>query len=145
MKHKKLMIMLLPLLLLTSCEERSFVMGSDAVYLPEPTKISFTNEAGNSIVLKEEATKTFYDTYLKDLKFVRSNEIFDSTFTFFYSYEFSNYKFGDEALEFRLADFNYLCFIYTYRALDYSYVYEEQVPYLEMRNFLFENSLVVPE
>lgn len=39
---KKSYLLILPLLLLTSCENKVFSLAAEELYLPEPTKISFT-------------------------------------------------------------------------------------------------------
>ena len=160
---KKSYLLILPLMLLTSCEKRVFSLTAEETYLPEPTKISFTTSESTECELTDDDTLTFYQKYLKDLKFEKNDNIFfyvftfqyylkfeknDNiffyVFTFQYYYDFDQYLYGDAPLELRLGNFNYICLVYDYSGVYHSYVCTEPVPYLEMMNFLETNALVVP-
>lgn len=141
---KKLYLLILPLMLLTSCEKRVFSLTAEETYLPEPTKISFTTSESTECELTDDDTLTFYQKYLKDLKFEKNDNIFFYVFTFQYYYDFDQYLYGDAPLELRLGNFNYICLVYDYSGVYHSYVCTEPVPYLEMMNFLETNALVVP-
>lgn len=141
----KTSLLTIPLLLITSCENRVFGLGDGTLYLPEPTKIAFKTTENVEYVLNEEVTSTFYDKFLKNLKFERHEEGFFGDFTFYYYYDFDNYQNGDNPLEFRLGNFNCILFDFNYRAQSYTYVYPKRVPYLEIVNFLTENSSVISE
>ena len=141
---KKSYLLILPLMLLTSCEKRVFSLTAEETYLPEPTKISFTTSESTECELTDDDTLTFYQKYLKDLKFEKNDNIFFYVFTFQYYYDFDQYLYGDAPLELRLGNFNYICLVYDYSGVYHSYVCTEPVPYLEMMNFLETNALVVP-
>ena len=137
-------LLILPLLLLTSCENKVFSLTAEELYLPEPSKISFTLNESTECTLNEDDTLTFYQKYLKDLKFEKNDDIFYYVFTFEYYYNFDQYLYGDAPLELRLGNFNYICLVYDYSGVHHSYVCTDPVPYLEMLDFLETNALVVP-
>ena len=64
---KKSYLLVLPLMLLTSCENKVFSLSAEELYLPEPTKIAFTLNESTECALNEDDTLTFYQKYLKDL------------------------------------------------------------------------------
>lgn len=129
----------LPLLLLSSCGGKCFAPGEKKISLPEATSISITTEDNKEYVLSDEDTKVFYETYLKDKKFVKTNDYFTPSFEFNYFYNFDNYEYGNNPLIFSMADFNYVSFTYHLGTVFIDYVCEEKVPYIEMRDFLKEN------
>ena len=141
---KKSCLLILPLMLLTSCENKVFSLSAEELYLPEPTKIAFTLNESTECALNEDDTLTFYQKYLKDLKFEKNDNIFFYVFTFQYYYDFDQYLYGDAPLELRLGNFNYICLVYDYSGVYHSYVCTEPVPYLEMMNFLETKALVAP-
>ncbi len=141
---KKSCLLILPLMLLTSCENKVFSLTAEELYLPEPTKISFTSSESTECELTDDDTLTFYQKYLKDLKFEKNDNIFFYVFTFQYYYDFDQYLYGDAPLELRLGNFNYICLVYDYSGVYHSYVCTEPVPYLEMMNFLETKALVAP-
>ena len=141
---KKSYLLILPLMLLTSCENRVFSLTAKELYLPEPTKIAFTTGESTECELTNDDTLIFYQKYLKDLKFENNDNIFFYVFTFQYYYDFDQYLYGDAPLELRLGNFNYICLVYDYSGVYHSYVCTEPVPYLEMMNFLETKALVAP-
>ena len=92
---KKSYLLILPLMLLTSCENRVFSLTAEETYLPEPTKIAFTTGESTQRQLNDDDTLTFYQKYLKDLKFEKNDNIFFNVFTFQYYYDFDQYLYGD--------------------------------------------------
>ena len=141
---KKSCLLILPLMLLTSCENKVFSLTAEELYLPEPTKIAFTTGESTQRKLNDDDTLTFYQKYLKDLKFEKNDNIFFYVFTFQYYYDFDQYLYGDAPLELRLGNFNYICLVYDYSGVYHSYVCTDPVPYLEMMDFLETKALVVP-
>ena len=141
----KIPLLFVPLLLITSCENRTFVAGEEIVYLPKPTRISFVVGEDSQRSLLEEKALEFYDKYLNDLRFEKDRDVFHGGFTFNYYYNYEEYGIGDQPLTFTLGNFNYVWFEFNYRSLCYRYVFPEKVPYLEMVNYLTENSLVAPK
>ena len=141
---KKSYLLILPLMLLTSCEKRVFSLSAEELYLPEPTKIAFRNDGSAECELIEDDALTFYQKYLKDLKFEKNRDIFLNVFSFEYYYDFDEYPYREVPLELRLGNFNYICLVYEHFGQYYSYVCTEPVPYLEMMDFLETHALVKP-
>ena len=141
---KKSYLLILPLMLLTSCENKVFSLSAEELYLPEPTKIAFTLNESTECALNEDDTLTFYQKYLKDLKFEKNSDIFLNVFSFEYYYDFDEYPYREVPLELRLGNFNYICLVYEHFGLHYWYVCTEPVPYLEMMDFLETHALVKP-
>ena len=74
---KKLLIplMILPLVLLSSCGKEEFTYEGNKMSLEKPEKIEILNEGIDLITLSEDDFDYFYSTYLKNTTFLETDTI----------------------------------------------------------------------
>ena len=127
--------------LLTGCSNsNNFDVFEDALYLPTPTEMSFKSNGGNTKTLSEEKSLEFYNTYLKSLKFERFKNSFIGGIEIEYNYHFDQYPNGDKPIQLFLANFNMISFRLVRDNIIHEFLCNEEVPYIEMHEFLIENS-----
>lgn len=138
---KKIFAGIIFAMLLTGCSNsNNFDVFEDVVYLPAPTEMSFKSNGDNTKTLSEEKSLEFYNTYLKSLKFERFKNSFIGGIEIEYSYHFDQYPNGDKPIQLFLANFNMISFRLVRDNITHEFLCNEEVPYIEMHEFLIENS-----
>lgn len=139
--RKKIFAGIIFAMLLTGCSSsNNFDVFEDVVYLPTPTEILFKSSDDNTKTLSEEKSLEFYNTYLKSLKFERFKNSFIGGTEIEYSYHFDQYQNGDKPIQLFLANFNMISFRLVRDNITHEFLCNEEVPYIEMHEFLIENS-----
>lgn len=139
--QRRFLSILFLLTALTGCSNsNNFDVFEDVVYLPAPTEISFKSNGDNTKALSEEKSLEFYNTYLKSLKFERFKNSFIGGTEIEYSYHFDQYPNGDKPIQLFLANFNMISFRLVRDNITHEFLCNEEVPYIEMHEFLIENS-----
>ena len=132
-------IILLPLIILfSSCQSRyAFDLGKDKVSLPTPLKITYKfDQNADFISINDSKMNEFYNKFLEDLTFNKTETIFRYGLTLEFYYDETDEFENNAPLTIYIANFNRICFLKTTYLGVYNYLSEEKINYEEIVEFL---------